>query len=90
MLKDYLNKLQEQRNNHPISSDEYDTWKHDKVTKRLLFDLEEALLSNIEDVGGDARSIESIAKNAILFGSARDTIELIKDWKPEELEADDA
>ena len=84
MLKELLAQHQEQANNHPISGDEYDTWKHSKVTKRFFADFQDAILSQVEDVGKH-QGAERRSHHALQFGTSYDTHEALKSWLPLEL-----
>ena len=88
MLKEVLEKMEQSSHNHPISSDEYDSWKSSKVTKRLFADLDYSVISGLESITRHGTN-EDIAKKAIEFSTSRENVESVKEWLPTELAGDD-
>lgn len=88
MLEDYLSKLSQSRQAHPISEGDYEAFKCNPVFKRLLNDMEVAMLSGMEEIGAH-QTIEMNGARAIKFREARESLEFVQDWKPEELSIDE-
>ena len=78
MLEKYLDKISEQRLAHPLSPEAYHEWRDHPVTVRLLEDLEIALIVNATDLSAES--------NVSFFAGAKDVIEDVVNWKPEELD----
>lgn len=69
------------RNNHPISKEQFDSWKNNKVTKRLLADLDEVLISLTDNISVSSEpSVQ--AQKATEFATTRDNIQFINFWYP--------
>jgi len=91
MLKDYLDKLSEARQAHPISEGDYEQFKDNPIFKRLLNDIEESILYQLDTIGSTPLSCttDEIAMNAIKFNEAQNSLEFIREWIPEELSEGD-
>lgn len=82
MLENYLKKIREHNNLHPIQDEDFQAWKENPVTKRFFSDFQCAILVQMDDVGQDINQ-EEITIQAIEFKTARDTYDfLANEWNP--------
>ena len=84
MLQDYLDKLSQSRQSHPISQGDLEAFRENPVFKRLLNDMEESLLYMLDYIG-NGKTIEDINNLSVRFGEMKNSIDFIKHWVPEEL-----
>lgn len=89
MLQDYLDKLSQSRQAHPISEGDYEAFKASPIFKRLLNDLEESVLSMMDDIGSHD-SVDMNAMRAVRFNETKCSLEFVQDWLPEELSIDES
>jgi len=82
MLEDYLKKIGEHDNLHPIQDEEFQEWKENKVTKRFFSDFKCAILVQMDDVG-ERKNHEEIVIQATEFKTARDSYDYFAtEWNP--------
>lgn len=71
-----------------VTQDEYEHWKNNKVTQRLMADFELALFAaQVLPVAGV--SVEELAVNAAKKNEFVKNLEHILEWKPQELISDE-
>lgn len=87
-MKRYVEQAEQRVNSLQVTQDEYEHWKNNKVTQRLMADLELILLeSNSSPIG--AGGVEVFALNAMARNQHQKDIEEILEWKPQELITDE-
>lgn len=73
--------MSDNRTAHPISPETYHEWRNHPVTVRLFEDLENSVISNSFDL--------SKGSDLSFFVGAKDTIEEVLEWRPEEIGDDE-
>lgn len=85
-----LAEIENELKNSNITKDAYELWKDNIVTKRFLLEMEKDLLEAQADASAAWReSIEKIALDCVKNAERCDTLDMVLEWKPDELELDD-
>jgi len=87
MLKDYLEKLQDQRRNHPITQADFDAWRQNIITKQFFEDLELFPVDRANDITADNANTAGL--HAAKLNGVQDTCEYFSDWTPDCLEGNE-
>lgn len=87
MLKDYQDKVEQSRLNHPLSSEQFESWLSNPVTKRFFADFEVGLISMMENLSDHGES-NKIQQQALAFATTRSNYEHLSTWIPTELEGE--
>jgi len=85
-----LAEIENELKNSNITKDAYELWKDNLVTRRFFLEIEEDLIETQADTSPAGRdSIEKIALDCVKNAEHCDTLEMILQWKPDELESGD-
>lgn len=76
-----IDQLEQQLKEIPVTQDQYDLWKENVVTKRLMIELKIDLLS-AQSTYSSSGTIEEIAKRTIKTESEIVVLENVLKWKP--------
>ncbi len=87
MLKEYQEKLQDQRRSHPITQADFDAWRQNIITKQFFEDLELFPVDRANDI--TANDANTAGLQAAKLNGVQDTSEYFIDWTPECLEGND-
>jgi hypothetical protein len=88
MLIENLDRLKQHNNENPISKGDYESWRSQPVTIRLLADCLHSLFLKTDSIGCTT-DVDQLALGAVRFREACDIYESILDWMPEELIEDE-
>jgi len=77
-----IDQLEQELNELPITQDQYDLWKENVVTRRLLIELKIDLLSALDNYSSSG-TIEEIAKRTIKTEAEITVLENVISWKPQ-------
>jgi len=85
-----LAEIEGELKNSNITKDAYELWKENSVTRRFFLEMEQNLIKVQEDTTPAGRdSIEKIALSCVKNAEHCETLEMVLEWKPDELESDD-
>ena len=83
-MKDYLSKLRDRRQSHPISQADFTAWRENIITQQLYEDVELFLIECAEEMR--ALSADTAGLQLGKYDGVRLASDFVFDWQPEELE----
>lgn len=88
MLDKYLkNLLAKDREAHPVSAEDFEAWRTNRITKRFFADISMHLIESMDNIGG--KTPDECAMSAAGHQANRRLVEeRMLDWMPRELEND--
>ena len=81
MLKDYLNRMKQNRSDHPISQADFETWRGNEITKQLFEDLEYLKINTSECISAIDSNIAGL--QAAKLNGVQDTVDYANAWVPD-------